>query len=181
MLPPGKLRVRTPETQALVLPWEPGPCTSCRGRRPRHRASLCISVLGGARPSVPCSHEFNILSCSVAGDAHSEAEAGLHAGAVGLCSASVQNALDCTKHAGKLGDEAGMPVCGARRPTLLGCCGLWGTMLPLLPCPLLPSSVWVKHLHGFGSWVVSKPSSGLPNQQVSRYTMGLLMPQRSED
>lgn len=147
-------------------------------------ASLCISVLGGGRPLVPCSPKFSVLSRSVAGDARGEAEDGLHAGGVGLCSVSIRNALDGTKHVGKLGHEPGMPVCGAGHPMLLGCCRSWGTMFPLPSPPprlLPPRSGWIKHLRGFGSWVVSKPSSELPNQQVSRYTTGLLMPRRSED
>lgn len=57
------------------------------------------------------------------GDARSEAEDGLRAGAVGLCSAGVRNMLDGTKHAGKPGNKPGMPVCRAGHPMLLGCAG----------------------------------------------------------
>lgn len=130
----------------------------------------------------PCSPKFSIWSCSMAGNARREAEDGLHAGAVGPCSASIQNVLDHTKHAGKPGDEPVMDVdVQGQAPHAPGRCRSWSTMLSLFPCPLPLSSVWVKHLHRFGSWVVSKPSSGLPNQQVSRYTMGLLMLWRAED
>ena len=46
----------------------------------------------------------------MAGNAHSEAEDGLRAGAVGPCSAGIQNVLDRTKHADKPGDEPVMDV-----------------------------------------------------------------------
>lgn len=53
-----------------------------------------------------------------------------------------------------------------------------GAQCPLPPCLL--GSGWGKHLCGFGSWVVSKPNSGQPDQQVFRYTMALLMPWRTD-
>lgn len=99
------------------------------------RASLCISLLGGGRPLVPCGPKFSVLSRSVAGDACGEAEDGLRAGGVVLCSVSIRNALDGTKQAGKPGHEPGMSMCGAGHPMLLGCCRSWGTMLPLPPRP----------------------------------------------
>jgi len=161
VLPAGKPWVRTPETQALALPWELGPRTSCRQRKPRLLASLWIFVLGGARPSVPCSPTFSIWSRSVAGDADGEAEDRLRARAVGLCGAGIRNALDGAEHGGTPSDEPGMPVCG-----LPGCCRSWGTTLPLLPCLLPPSSAWVKHLRGFGSWLVENPAQDC---QTSRF------------
>lgn len=72
---------------------------------------------------------------------------------------------DHRKHGADLGSAPGMPVCAS-----------WAASPALLPTEL---RLGLQPLQS-GCCVLSSPSSGLPNQKVSRYTMGLWMPWRSK-